>query len=296
MRTRTAAWMLVTALLATAVGCGDDETDPDAASDPSSPPASSSPTTTPSPEATGSSAEAEPDVMAEPTVDGLFKAGPNGERLAVRCYGEGAPFVVYDAGSDDSGITDMEGSLALRELANSTTVCSFDRLARGRSDDPPNERRTLNDLVADIHAGLNRAGLRQPFVMVGSSWGGFDIFEYAGVHQDEVAGLVMLDVPKGQVDIQGVPDWDDPENAEHVDIVAAERQMAVERKPIPAIPVTAVTANFGQSKDKLEQKVWLEGSSDPRQVMVDSGHDVIREAPDAVVDEVLRVLRLVGGG
>lgn len=292
MRVGRSRSLLLVALLAAGTACGSESPDP--AAEPSSTTASSSPeTASSSPEPTASSAETEPDVMAEPALDGMFRAGPNGERMAVRCYGEGDPVVVYDTGSDDSGISDMEGSAALRDLAERTTVCSFDRLGLGSSEPPPNRRRTLNDLVSDIHAALTGAGLAKPFLMVGSSWGGFDIYEYAGVHPAEVAGLVMLDVPKGQENIQDVPAWDDPGNVEHIDIVAAERQMAVDRKPIPAIPVTAVTAKFGQSKDKSEQRVWLEGSSHPRQVMVDSGHDVILEAPDTVLSEVLRMLRLI---
>jgi pimeloyl-ACP methyl ester carboxylesterase len=232
--------------------------------------------------------------MDEPTVEGLFAAGPGGRKIAVTCYGHGQPVVVYDAGSDDSGISDMYTSPALHEVAEHTTTCSFDRLGRGRSDKPPNRRRTLDDLVAGIHSALSEAGLRKPFILVGSSWGGFDIYEHAGVYPGDVAALLMLDVPKGQANIQDVGTWE--ENDEHVDVAAAERQMALNRKPIPAIPVTVVTARFGQSEDKREQRVWLVGSSDPRQVMVDTGHDVIREDAGTVVTEVMRLIQMSSSG
>jgi hypothetical protein len=284
---------LLVPLLAMGAACGSDSDDPDVDAGGSSTPTATSEAASPSPEATASSSAAAPDVMDEPTVEGLFATGSGERRMAVTCYGRGRPVVVYDAGSDDSGISDMVGSAALHDVAEETTTCSFDRLGRGRSDKPPNERRGLDDLVKEIHAALADAGLRQPFVLVGSSWGGFDIYEYAGVHPTEVAALLMLDVPKGQADIQGVPAWD--ENDERVDYAAAERQMALHRKQIPAIPVTVVTAKLGQSEDKSEQRVWLVGSSDPRQVMVDTGHDVIREDPDAVVAEVARLMRLAGG-
>ena len=102
----------------------------------------------------------------------------------------------------------------------------------------------------------------------------------------------MLDVPAGQahIPVSDVPAWDSPENPEHMDYVAVEHQMAVDRLPLPAIPVTVVTASQGQSADRKEQRVWLMGSSDPKQVVVDSGHDVFNENPDAVLEEILEVL------
>jgi hypothetical protein len=52
--------------------------------------------------------------------------------------------------------------------------------------------------------------------------------------------------------------WDAPANPEHMDYVAIERQMALHRLPIPAIPVTVVTADAGQSATNPdEQKIWL---------------------------------------
>jgi hypothetical protein len=65
----------------------------------------------------------------------------------------------------------------------------------------------------------------------------------------DVVGLVLLDVPAGQATMSAADvaelAWDNPSNHEHVDYVAAERQMALHRLPIRAIPVTVVTAKEG---------------------------------------------------
>jgi hypothetical protein len=45
--------------------------------------------------------------------------------------------------------------------------------------------------------------------------------------------------------------------------------MALDRLPIPRIPVTVITARADKSADPEEQKVWLEGSSDPVHVVLD---------------------------
>jgi hypothetical protein len=67
----------------------------------------------------------------------------------------------------------------------------------------------------------------------------------------DVVGLVLLDVPAGQATMSAADvaelAWDNPSNHEHVDYVAVERQMALHRLPIRAIPVTVVTAKKGQS-------------------------------------------------
>lgn len=277
---RKAGWVVVFVVALVVAGCSDEEPDPTSGeSDTSSPSAtpSSTPTETPSPPAA--------------VIDGLYRAAGD-YRLAVRCWGRGSPTIVYDAGTDDSGIDETEGSAVVQQLAQHTRVCSYDRAGTGASDAAPPRKRYLDDVVEDLHAVLLAAGVRPPYLLVGSSGGGFDVYHHAGRYPDDVVGLVMLDVPRGQADIprEEVPPWNSPENPEHMDYVAVEHQMAVDRLPIPAIPVTVVTATQGQSADPKEQRVWLEGSSDPKQVVVESGHDVFSENPDAAVRSILGVL------
>ncbi|MEO6201162.1 MAG: hypothetical protein ABIX44_08360, partial [Cryobacterium sp.] len=133
---------------------------------------------------------------------------------------------------------------------------------------------------------------------VGSSGGGFNVYHHAGRYPDEVAGLVMLDVPAGQANIptDEVPAWDSPDNPEHMDYVAIERQMALDRLPIPSIPVTVITASAGQSADPAEQEVWLDGSSDPVHVVLDGGHAIYAFDPAGVLAEVLKVVDRADAG
>jgi len=56
-----------------------------------------------------------------------------------------------------------------------------------------------------------------------------------------------------------------------------------------------VTANFGQSDDPAEQRVWLEGSSRPVQVILDGGHNIYEDDPDGVLAEILAVLDAASG-
>lgn len=226
-----------------------------------------------------------------PSAAELFNVG-DGRMLALRCWGEGTPTILYDAGTDDSGIGEASRSPVIASLAEQNRVCSYDRAGVGASDPAPSHVRSLDDVVDDLHALLSAAEITAPYVLIGSSGGGFDVYQQAGRYPEEVVGLVMLDVPAGQPNIAPteVPTWDSPENPEHIDYAAAERQMALQRLPIPAIPVTVVTASGGQSADPAEQRVWLEGSSRPVQTVLSGGHDIFNEDPDGVLAAIQDLL------
>jgi pimeloyl-ACP methyl ester carboxylesterase len=177
-------------------------------------------------------------------------------------------------------------------------VCSYDRAGLGESDEAPDRPRSLDDVVEDARQLLSAAALDGPFLLVGASGGGFDVYHHAGRYPDEVAGLVMVDVPAGQenIPLSAIPAWDDPLNPEHMDYWEVERFMAVDRLPIPAIPVTVLSAEFGQSKSTDEQAIWLEGSSLPTQIVIASGHDMFNENPLAISAAVLAMLEAIRGG
>ncbi|MCZ3388074.1 MAG: alpha/beta hydrolase [Actinomycetia bacterium] len=231
--------------------------------------------------------------MATPSPSGLFAVAADQRKLALACWGHGAPAVVLDAGSSDAGLARWRASVLVADLAATTTVCTYDRAGLGESEAAPRRARVLDDVTSDLHKLLAAARIPRPVVMVGASGGGFDVYQHAGRYPADVAGLVMLDVPAGQRSMShsdGPPEWSDPANPEHVDYYAVEHQMAVARLKIRAIPVTVVTAKAGQSADPAEQRVWLAGSSRPVQVVIDGGHDIAFDAPGRVLKEILAVV------
>jgi pimeloyl-ACP methyl ester carboxylesterase len=251
-----------------------------------------------SPSATGHAVAttAAPDPLATPAIDGKFPVGPDRHMLALRCWGNGSPTVVYGGGA--GGIHDWSGSSIVRGLVPPHHVCLYDRAGTGLSDPPPNRKRLLDDVVLDLHELLAAGKVAPPYVLIGQSGGGFNVYHYAGRYPDEVAGLVLLDVPPGQAKMSAADvaelAWDSPGNIEHVDFVAVERQMALHRLPIPPIPVTVVTATDGQSAGRPdEQKVWLRGSSHPVHVVLEGGHNIDQSDPDGVLAEILKVLALI---
>ncbi|WP_243076662.1 alpha/beta fold hydrolase [Microbacterium sp. SS28] len=232
------------------------------------------------------------DPMAEAVVDDSFAV--DGDRsLHLECFGAGRPVIVFDAGTDTAGASFWRSERVFRDLAHDTEVCAYDRAGLGESDPAPDHARVLDDAVADLDALLTAAAIPGPYVLVGSSGGGFNVYQHAGRHPQNVTGLVMLDVPRGQSSITEEElggTWRD--NSEHMDYVSIEHQMDLARLPIPAIPVTVVAASNGQSADPAEQKVWLEGSSHPVFVTLSGGHEIYRDAPEETAQEIRKVLEL----
>lgn len=112
-----------------------------------------------------------------------------GHRLHVAQEGEGGPTVVFEAGSGEvaSGWEEVAS-----QLAGDTTVVRYDRAGTAWSE-PSAEPRTADAIVADLRTALERLDVPRPYILVGHSLGGLYVREFARLHPDEVAGLVLVD-------------------------------------------------------------------------------------------------------
>jgi pimeloyl-ACP methyl ester carboxylesterase len=179
----------VLATLVLAAGCSPTASPPasmtpsEATSEeaPSTPP-SNAPTSSPAAEASG-----------PPSGPGHFAGSIDigGRSLFLECEGEGGPTMILDAGlGGDSGNWSRVGFLP--RLTPLGRWCVYDRANRGRSDADP-RMRTSADIVEDLHALTVAAQLEPPYVLIGHSFGGYNVRLYASTYPDEVAGLVLMD-------------------------------------------------------------------------------------------------------
>jgi pimeloyl-ACP methyl ester carboxylesterase len=111
----------------------------------------------------------------------------DGRALHLHCTGSGSPTVVLEAGG---GAFAIDWALVQPVVAESTRVCSYDRAGLGWSAPGPSHE-VVEQIVADLHTGLQAAGEKGPFVLVGASIGGIYIRAYQRTYPGEVAALVF---------------------------------------------------------------------------------------------------------
>jgi pimeloyl-ACP methyl ester carboxylesterase len=120
-----------------------------------------------------------------------IRVDTSGLSLHFQVSGEGMPTVVLDSALAG---TSLSWSEVQPRVAAFARVASYDRGGFGWSDPAPEPRR-VDCLVAELRGGLKALSLEPPYVLVGHSYGGFVAKYFASRHPEEVAGMVLVDVP-----------------------------------------------------------------------------------------------------
>lgn len=86
-------------------------------------------------------------------------------------------------------------------VAKSAQVVAYSRAGLGKSQARPGER-TLAANTADLEQMIAAAQLRPPFILVGHSYGGFLIRDFAAKNPAQVAGMVFVDASDERIDTE----------------------------------------------------------------------------------------------
>lgn len=141
--------------------------------------------------------------------------------MYIECRGHGSPVVVLVAGqrgsAADWSLTESNTvppqPAVLGEVGKFTRVCAYDRPGTPVGDtfsrsDPAAQPTTAAAATADLHALLQAAGERPPYVTVGHSAGGTVARLFASTYPDEVRGMVLVDaLGEGLQDAQTSAQW-----------------------------------------------------------------------------------------
>jgi pimeloyl-ACP methyl ester carboxylesterase len=165
-----------------------------------------------------------------------------GYHLYLQCLGTGSPTVVLEAGLDEPA---EAWGLVPAAVARFTRVCAYDRAGVGGSDAGPRPRTSVTIATA-LHTLLQRAGVPDPYVLVGHSIGGFHVRVYAHRYPGEVVGLVLVD-------------------ASHPDQLARERAVLPPYHAGEKSALTAVRADLADVQpDPQEGFAWVPSAAQVR--------------------------------
>lgn len=92
----------------------------------------------------------------------------------------------------DTSLGGVEGYLLIDELAKLTRVCIYDRSGYGWSDLSVKPR-TSQQIVNELHKLLHVAQIPPPYILVGDSFGSYNMRLYAHQYPESVEGLVLTD-------------------------------------------------------------------------------------------------------
>jgi pimeloyl-ACP methyl ester carboxylesterase len=112
-----------------------------------------------------------------------------GRSLYLECTGSGSPAVILQAGLGNSATA---WERIAPTVAESTTVCAYDRAGHNRSDEAPHPQDGVA-VANDLHDLLANAGIQGPYVMAAHSSGGPYTLDYFASYPDDVLGMVFLD-------------------------------------------------------------------------------------------------------
>jgi pimeloyl-ACP methyl ester carboxylesterase len=183
--------------------------------------------------------------------------------LHVHCTGKRGPTVVVETGLGDFS---FGWTLVQSRVEKIARICTYDRAGYAWSDPGP-KARTFAQINLELHDVLAKLGEHGPFVLVGHSYGGPLVRNFALTYPADVAGMVLIDATEADHRFEmGKKTARIRDFAKGTPIPAAHENMAASDKPnLPPWPKTAPNAKVNPPFDKLPWKdqqlqLWAEAS------------------------------------
>ncbi|MGK7913109.1 MAG: alpha/beta fold hydrolase [Synechococcus sp.] len=110
-----------------------------------------------------------------------------GHQLHYCDRGQGSPTIVLD-----HSLGGVDGYLLLDRLSQLSRTVIYDRAGYGWSD-RSSQPRTSHQIVLELDELLTKAGIEPPYLLVGDSFGSYNMRLYAYRFPEKVAGLVLTD-------------------------------------------------------------------------------------------------------
>ena len=230
--------------------------------------------------------------------------------MSFHVSGSGSVAIILEAGS---GGDHRNWSLVQPLLNPFGRVVSYDRLDYGGSG-RSNRPRSAAVVAEQLREGLSRAGVRPPFLLIGHSYGGALVRVFASKYPRDVIGLVLVDpalenfytratveAPAAYLAALEEALADDDKSASEAlkrEYLAYETSMVQTRVTTlpPGDRTILISAAQQLQGNQAMQRLWLDEQAKwakkvgAQHVIVDTGHNIPRSKPQAVVSAVRSLL------
>jgi pimeloyl-ACP methyl ester carboxylesterase len=197
----------------------------------------------------------------------------NGQNLHLETFGASGPTVVFEAGlGTDAGTWQFVAG----PIASFAQVVLYDRAGLGRSLPMiKTSSVTADAAAARLHALLDAADIRPPYLFVGHSLGGLYVQMFARKYPKEVSGVTLLDSssPDAPTELKTRARLE-PGTAAYLEEegVSESNGQVKNGAPFPDVPLTVIAASDHGPSDWKEQQ--------PAQTMLDYRADQLLRGGD----------------
>ena len=206
-------------------------------------------------------------------------------------------------------------------VAKSAQVVGYSRAGLGKSQPRPGER-TIRANTSDLEQMIAAAQLRPPFILVGHSYGGFLIRDFAARNPAQVAGMVFVDASDERIEtelrkIDPVRTAQDAKLSEGYTPPKYKAELKYVQAildsgklpgagPLPDVPVAVLTSSkkheapefFLHSPEgmktwrSLHESFFRQFSTGIHTVTANAGHNIHMEQPQLVIAAIEQVIAM----
>lgn len=206
-------------------------------------------------------------------------------------------------------------------VAQSSQVVAYSRAGLGKSEVRPGEP-TLSANTSDLEKMIAAARLRPPFILVGHSYGGFLIRDFAAKNPAQVAGMVFVDASDERIEteLRKIDPARTAQDAKLSEGYAPQKHKAELKyvqsildsgklpgaRPLPDVPVAVLTSSLKHEKPEfflhspegmrtwrsLHESFFRQFSTGMHTVTANAGHNIHMEQPQLVIAAIEQVIAL----
>ena len=166
------------------------------------------------------------------------------QRIYLLEKGSGEATVLFESGI---AATNLNWFHIQETVSRFAATASYDRGGLGWSS-PSRTARTPSNLAAELHELMREAGIKPPFILVGHSFGGLVMRQFALLYPEEVASIVLVDPMRCE-------EWPplDPTKQAKLDrgIKLASFAIPIARLGLARLAVTSLLCRSGWIADRL---------------------------------------------